>query len=85
MRWPTLGPEVETIAQMPFVAGFNGGLGVDIDEGAFLHPFDQPNHDRYAEHLTSSFMRKYTLKKESKGEEEKATAGAVVDRARDRE
>ena len=44
MRWPTLGPEVETIAQMPFVAGFNGGLGVDIDE-AFKYSAD-PDQDR---------------------------------------
>lgn len=44
MRWPTLGPEVEAIAQMPFVGGFNAGLGLDIDE-AMTHSAD-PDQDR---------------------------------------
>ncbi|NRB72298.1 MAG: hypothetical protein HRU51_10335, partial [Xanthomonadales bacterium] len=48
MRWPTLGPEVETIAQMPFVGGFNGGLGLDIDE-AMTHSADaDQNRDQAA-------------------------------------
>jgi len=44
MRWPTLGPEVETIAQMVFVGGFNAGLGLNIDE-AMIHSAD-PDQDR---------------------------------------
>lgn len=44
MRWPTLGPEVETIAQMPFVGGFAAGLGLDIDE-AFTYSAD-PDQNR---------------------------------------
>ena len=44
MRWPTLGPEVEAIAQMPFVAGFAAGLGVDIDES--LKFSADPDQDR---------------------------------------
>ncbi|MEM1411993.1 MAG: M60 family peptidase N-terminal accessory domain-containing protein [Pseudomonadota bacterium] len=44
MRWPTLGPEVEAIAQMPYVGGFAGGLGLDIDE-AFTYSAD-PDQDR---------------------------------------
>ena len=44
-------------------------MGVDKDEGGFfMPPFGQQN-DRYAEKLNSSFMRKYTLRKEPKQEE----------------